>query len=93
MPPRSSLPAGKATHITTATTTAVKVSGGVLLRIINLAVVAAIVTINETVNGATAAIAVLPASLPVGTYELGITCRGKIEIVTAGASNLIVVSD
>lgn len=91
MPPRSSLPSGQTTQITSATTTVVKATGGVLLRLVVLAAVASTITLNETVNGATVAKAVLPASLAVGSYDLGISFSGKIEVVTAGASNLLVL--
>lgn len=89
MPPRSSLPSGSTLQFTGPATTAVKATGGTVLGILILATVASTVTFNDLVG----ARLVLPASFPIGYYPLGVTFRGKIEVVTAGATNLLVIFD
>jgi hypothetical protein len=80
-------PAGKATRITTATTTVVKVGRGILLRIIVGTTAAGTITVQ---NGAGTAVAVLKASIPEGVYEFGVEMNG-ITVVTAAASDITVV--
>lgn len=76
-------------RITTATTTVVKASAGVLHKLWIEVTNAGIITINQTVNGATVAALILPAALPAGAYELDMALSGKIEIVTASADRLV----
>lgn len=79
------------TRITTATTTAVKAQGGEVHRIIIGTTAAGTITLNQTINGSTAAVVVFKASMPEGSYEIGIRFAGKIEVVTAGASDVTIV--
>lgn len=74
-------------RITTATTTAVKAEGGVLLRIVIAATAAGTITVNDS----TGTLLVLGVSYPVGSYELNLLCAGKIEIITGAASDITVV--
>ena len=78
---------GSFKYIATATTTAVKASGGTLHRIVVGETAAGAITVNDT-NGT---VAVLKASVAEGTYDFGLICVGKIEVVTAAASKLTVV--
>jgi hypothetical protein len=77
------------TYISTATTTAVKASTGVLRRIVLGETAAGAITINDNLG----TVAVLKASIVEGTYEFDVTCVGKIEVVTAAGSKLTVVFD
>jgi hypothetical protein len=79
------------TRITTATTTVVKNGTGILHRIVVAVAVASTITINESLAGVSTVVAVLPASFPVGSYEFNMELAGKIEIVTAGASDLLII--
>jgi hypothetical protein len=79
--------AGRATRITTATTTAVKTGTGTVIRIIIGATAAGTITLNDAVGTKL----VLGTSYPVGSYELNIECAGKIEIVTGSTSDITVV--
>lgn len=83
--------AAQSTRITTATTTTIKNANGEVHRVIIGATAAGTITFNETVSGATVAKLVLGASFPVGTYAIGIRFAGKIEVVTAAASDITVV--
>jgi hypothetical protein len=74
-------------YISTATTTAVKATPGVLKRIILTETAAGTITIND---GATA-IGVMKASIVEGTYEFNVPFRTSLSIVTAAASKLTVV--
>lgn len=74
-------------YISTGTTTAVKTTGGVLVRIIVGETAAGAITVNDGVGTK----AVLKASVAEGTYEFGIAMSGKIEVVTAAASKITVV--
>lgn len=88
----NALPSGlKATRITTATTTTIKTGTGIIHRIVVAVSVASTITLNQYVNGVATTIMVLGVSFPVGSYELNIECSGKIEIITAGASDLTIV--
>jgi hypothetical protein len=87
MPPLNTIPAYRATRITTATTTPVKAGTGIVHRIIIGATTAFTITFNDGVGTKL----VLGASFPVGSYELNIEFATKIEIVTAGASDITVV--
>lgn len=80
-------PAGKSTRITTATTTVVKTTRGVLLRIIVGTTAAGTITVQ---NAAGTAVAVLKASVAEGAYEFGVEMNG-ITVVTAAASDITVV--
>lgn len=82
-------PGSNATRITSATTTAVKASAGVLRRIIIGTTAAGTITVND----GSGAKLVLGASFPVGSYQLDIRCSGKIEVVTAAASDITVIFD
>lgn len=87
MPPLSHIPGYPATRITTATTTAIKAGTGVIHRIVIGTTAAGAITVNDNLG----AKLVLGASFPVGSYELDIECAGKIEVVTAAASDITVV--
>ena len=78
---------GRATRITTATTTAVKAGTGVVHRIVIGTTAAGTITLNDNVG----AKLVLGASFPIGSHELNIECAGKIEVVTGAASDITVV--
>ncbi|NJD30184.1 MAG: hypothetical protein FIA92_18110 [Chloroflexi bacterium] len=80
-------PAGKSVRITTATTTSVKTSRGIILRIIVGTTAAGTITVQNTAGTAAA---VLKASIPEGVYELGIEMNG-IVVVTGAASDITVV--
>lgn len=82
-------PGHSSTRITTATTTQVKVNTGILRRIIIGATAAGAITLNDDLGTR----AVLGASYPVGSHEFGIEFVGKIEVVTAAASDITVVYD
>lgn len=73
-------------HISTATTTAVKDKTGVLHAITVNTTAAGTITVND----ASGAIAVLKASVAEGTYTYDVACQGKIEVVTAAASDITV---
>lgn len=87
MPPLKQIQAFRAARITTATTTAVKATTGIVHRIVIATTAAGTITLND----GSGALLVLGASYPVGSYELNIECRGKIEIVTGAASDITVV--
>lgn len=80
-------PSGTPTRITTATTTVLKTGAGTLIRLIIGTTAAGAITVND----GTGAKLVLGASFPVGVYELNMALSGKIEIVTAGASDVTAV--
>lgn len=81
-------PRYQSVRITTATTTAVKSGTGVLRGFILQTTVASTVTFND----ATGTKFVLPASFTIGRYlGLDVLFSGKIEVVTAGASALVVI--
>lgn len=79
----------RSVRITTATTTAVKAAGGVLKRLIIGTTAAGTITVNDSVG----AKLVLKASMPEGVYEVNLLCAGKIEVVTAAASDITVTFD
>jgi hypothetical protein len=79
--------AGRATRITTATTTAVKAGTGIVHRIVIGATAAGTITLNDLVGTKL----VLGVSYPVGSHQLDIECAGKIEIVTGAASDITIV--
>lgn len=83
--------AAVSTRITTATTTAVKAQSGEVHRIIIGATAAGAITFNQTINGSTVPVLVLGVSYPVGSYDIGIRFAGKIEVVTAAASDVTIV--
>lgn len=85
------IPLCRTTRITTATTTTIKSGTGVVHRIIIGTTAAGAITLNQYLNGVATPVLVLGASFPVGSYELNIECAGKIEIVTAAASDITVV--
>lgn len=72
--------------ITTATTTAVKATDGVLGGVSVLATLTGTVTIND--GGGTKV--VLPIGLPVGFHKLPFVMTGEIEVVTSAADNIVV---
>jgi hypothetical protein len=74
-------------HISTATTTAVLAKTGTLHRIVVNTTAAGTITLNDTLG----TIAVLAASIAPGTYQFDVNCVGKIEVITAGASDLTIV--
>lgn len=82
--PRAGLSSAR---ITTATTTQVKTAAGSVHRIIIGATAAGTIALND--SGGT--LLLLGASFPVGSYELNIAFRGKIEVVTGAASDITVV--
>ena len=77
-------------RITTATTTAITTKRTYLHRIVILVAVASAITVQ---NAAGTAAFVFPASYPVGSYELNLGDITGLTIVTAGASDLLVVFD
>lgn len=82
----------RSVRITTGTTTQVTGSatkGGVLKRLIIGTTAAGTITINDAVGTKL----VLKASMPEGVYELNLLCAGKIEVVTAAASDITVTYD
>jgi hypothetical protein len=85
----------KYTYISTQTTTIVDAAGsGQLVRIILGETAAGAITIyNEAAGGTTNVIGVLKASIPEGTYEFGVNYSVGLQIVTAAASKLIVVTN
>ena len=87
MPRTEALQAARSVRITTATTTQVKVGSGVLVRVIVGTTAAGIITFNDALG----AKLVLKASIPEGSYQVGVEFAGKIEVVTAGASDITVV--
>lgn len=91
MPPLKAIQAFRATRITTAATTPVKATTGIVHRIVIGTTAVGTITLNHTVLGATVALLVLGASFPVGSYELNIECSGKIEIVTGAASDITII--
>lgn len=82
------------TYIATNTTTVVDAAGqGQLIRIIVTETAAGAITIyDEPTGGTTAIIGVMKASIVEGTYEFGVQYKSGLQIVTAGASKLTVVS-
>lgn len=80
-------PAANATRITGAATTAVKASQGEVHRIIIGTTAAGTITLNDSLGTKV----VFKASMPEGSYEIGIRFAGKIEVVTAAASDLTIV--
>jgi len=81
-------PRYNSTRITTATTTVVKSGTGTLHGFFINVAVAATITFNDAIGTKW----VLPASFPVGCY-VGIDAgfAGKIEVVTAGASDITIL--
>lgn len=78
---------GSSTRITTATTTAVKSQSGEVIRVIVGTTAAGTITLNDSVGTKV----VLKASIIEGSYDIGIRFAGKIEVVTAAASDVVVV--
>lgn len=76
----------RSARFTGAATNAAKTTGGVLKRLIIGTTAAGTITINDAVGTK----AVLKASMPEGVYELNLLCAGKIEVVTAAASDITV---
>jgi hypothetical protein len=76
--------ASQTARITTATTTQVKAKSGVLHRVLVEVTTAFTITFNDALGTKF----VFPASIPVGLYPIEAEFAGKIEVVTAGASNL-----
>lgn len=85
----------KYTYISTATTTVVDAEGaGQLVRVIVGETSAGAITIyNEATGGTTDVIGVLKASIAEGPYEYGVQYSKGLQIVTAGASKLTVVTN
>lgn len=85
----------KYTYISSNTTTVVDASGGgQLIRIIIGETAAGAITIyNEATGGTTDVIGVLKASIAEGVYEFGVQYSKGLQIVTAGASKITVVSN
>jgi hypothetical protein len=79
----------RSNRITTATTTPVKTSSGILHALVVEVASAGITTVNDA-NGAKL---ILPAAWPIGLYLLDLECAGKIEIVTAGADRIVAIYD
>lgn len=84
----------KYTYIATATTTVVDAAGGgQLVRIVITETAAGAITVyNEATGGTTDIIALFKASISEGSYELGVQYSKGLQIVTAGASKLTVVT-
>lgn len=76
-------------YISSATTTAVKATSGVLHSIVVGETAAGAITVNDNIG----TVAVLKASIAEGSYILDVWCSGKIEVVTAAASKLTVSYD
>ena len=78
---------GRATRITTATTSAIKAGTGVVHRIVIAGGTLGTITLNDNVGTKL----VFDATVPRGSYELNIECAGKIEVVTGAATDITVV--
>ena len=79
-------------RITTATTTLVKAGPGVLHRIIIGTTAAGAITVYDALTAASGAEkVVLKASIPEGSYTLGIIFQTGLTVVTAGASDITVI--
>ena len=74
----------RSVRITTGTTTQVKAATGVLKSIIIGATAAGTITVNDALGTKL----VLKSSVPEGIYGLNLLCAGKIEVVTAAASDI-----
>jgi hypothetical protein len=74
-------------HISSATTTAVHARTAVLRAIVVNTTAAGAVTVNDALG----TIAVLKSGIAERTYQFDALCTGKIEVVTAAASDLTVI--
>lgn len=83
----------KYTYISTATTTNVHVGPISLVRIVLTETASGAITIyDEAAGGTTTVVGVIKASAAEGVYEFGVACAKGLQIVTAGASKLTVVT-
>lgn len=82
----------KYTYISTATTTQVATGQGALIRIIVNTTAAGAISIIDNTSGSTVNIGSLKASIAEGSYEFGIQFVSGLRIITAGASDITVVT-
>ena len=83
---------GVPTRINTATTTVVKAKEGTLYRIIIGTTAAGAITLYDNTSEALGkVIGVLKASIAEGSYEFGLRFRNGLVVVTAAASDIIVI--
>ena len=83
---------GVPTRINTATTTVVKASSGTLYRIIIGTTAAGAITLYDYASEASGkVIGVLKASIIEGGYAFGLRFRNGLVVVTAAASDIIVI--
>lgn len=83
--------AGNYNNISSATTTVVKSSTGILKRIVINTSVAGAITVYDNTSAAGTKIATIAASAGVGSYDYGVRFNTGLTVVTAGASDLTVV--
>lgn len=79
----------RSNRITTATTTAVKATVGVL----RFLLVEVATTGTITVNDSTGTKLILPAAWAAGLYRLDLGMAGKIEIVSSAADRVVAIYD
>ena len=82
----------KYTYISTATTTQVATGQGALIRIVVNTTSAGAISIIDNTSGSTVNIGSLKTSIVEGTYEYGIQFVNGLRIITAGASDITVVT-
>jgi hypothetical protein len=79
------------TNITTATTTVVKGSAGILRRITINTTAAGAITVYDNTSATGTKIATFPLSVGVGSYEFGCRFNTGLTVVTAAASDITVI--
>ncbi len=82
-------PGDLSVRITTATTTVVKATTGVLKRLVIGTTAAGAITITDN-KAPPLTLAVFKASMPEGVYELNLLCSSGIRVITAAASDITV---
>lgn len=82
----------KYTYIATATTTQVVTGQGCLVRIVVNTTAAGTISIIDNISGSTVNIALMKASIAEGSYEFGVQFVTGLRIITAGASDITVVT-
>lgn len=83
----------KYTHITTNATTVVENAPCVLIAVVVNTAAAGSVTIVDSATTTTPVVGILKASVAEGTYEYLIRCFNGLTIITAGATDLTIVSN
>ena len=82
----------KYTHISTATTTTVSTIPCVLVAVIVNTTAAGTITLDDAITATTPTIAIMKASIAEATYEYKVLCTVGLTVVTAGASDITVVT-